>query len=228
MQQNKILESKIQRSPSRVAAKTKKPDSGNATLAVPTAPIAPSTSASALLPSTLSNSIFPGSYNPSGPQIFLRIRIQDTADAAAHAQLYTTISVCVKPFLFFYLSSCARELFSPFSHSSATMYMQEALEMVCRRRKLQANEYALLLSDMSILIPLDRTVASLQGKSELMLVKRSMLPHLNLDVRPFGRSTDPNGACVHLHGCTTLLAHRHHIARSIDIQAHVGRAGLGL
>ena len=108
------------------------------------------------------------------------------------------------------------------------MYMQEALEMVCRRRKLQANEYALLLSDMSILIPLDRTVASLQGKSELMLVKRSMLPHLNLDVRPFGRSTDPNGACVRLHGCTTLLTHGHHIARSIDIQAHVGCAGLGL
>jgi len=74
------------------------------------------------------------------------------------------------------------------------MYMQEALEMVCRKRKLQANEYALLLSDMSILIPLDRTVASLQGKSELMLVKRSMLPHLNLDVRPFGRSTDPNAS----------------------------------
>ena len=97
------------------------------------------------------------------------------------------------------------------------MYMQEALEMVCRRRKLQANEYALLLSDMSILIPLDRTVASLQGKSELMLVKRSMLPHLNLDVRPFGRSTDPNGACVRLHGCTTLLTHGHghHIAASI-------------
>ena len=73
------------------------------------------------------------------------------------------------------------------------MYMQEALEMVCRRRRLQAKEYALLLSDMSIIIPLDRTVASLQGKSELMLVKRTMLPHLNVDVRPIGRSTDPNG-----------------------------------
>ncbi|KAI0305259.1 stress-activated map kinase interacting protein 1-domain-containing protein [Multifurca ochricompacta] len=165
VQQNKILESKIQRSPSRVA-KIKKADPSNSALAL-AAPIVPSTSASVLLPSTLSNSIFPGSYSPSGPQIFLRIRIQDTADAA---HLYTTISV------------------------SATMYMQEALEMVCRRRKLQAKEYALLLSDMSILIPLDRTVASLQGKSDLMLVKRSMLPHLNVDVRPFGRSTDPNAS----------------------------------
>jgi hypothetical protein len=72
--------------------------------------------------------------------------------------------------------------------------MQEALELVCRRRRLQPKEYALLLSDMSILIPLDRTVASLQGESDLRLVKRSMLPHMNVDVRPIGRSTDPNGA----------------------------------
>jgi hypothetical protein len=77
---------------------------------------------------------------------------------------------------------------------SATMYMQEALEMVCRKRRLQPKEYVLLLSDMSILIPLDRTVASLQGESDLRLVKRSMLPHMNVDVRPIGRSTDPNGA----------------------------------
>ncbi len=47
---------------------------------------------------------------------------------------------------------------------------------------------------MSILIPLDRTVASLQGESDLRLVKRSMLPHMNVDVKPIGRSTDPNGA----------------------------------
>jgi len=165
MQQNKILEGKIQRSPSRVA-KTKRPDASSLSLATST--VAPSpASTSALPPSTLSNAIFPGSYNSSGPQIFLRIRIQDTVDAA---HLYTTISV------------------------SATMYMQEALEMVCRRRRLQPKEYALLLSDMSILIPLDRTVASLQGESDLRLVKRSMLPHMNVDVRPIGRSTDPNAS----------------------------------
>src|SRR6267154_3896605 len=74
------------------------------------------------------------------------------------------------------------------------MYMQEALETVCRKRRLQPKEYALLLSELSILIPLDRTVASLQGESDLRLVKRSMLPHMNVDVRPIGRSTDPNGA----------------------------------
>lgn len=73
--------------------------------------------------------------------------------------------------------------------------MQEALELVCRKRKLaNPKDYALLLADMSILIPLDRTVASLQGKRELLLVKRSMLPQIGGDkYKDAGRSTDPNG-----------------------------------
>ena len=100
MQQNKILEGKIQRSPSRVA-KTKKPDASNSSLAPSSSTAMSSTSTSTLPPSTLSNAIFPGSYNSSGPQIFLRIRIQDTVDAA---HLYTTISVYVVTFLFFFLS----------------------------------------------------------------------------------------------------------------------------
>lgn len=112
--------------------------------------------------------------------------------------------------------------------------MQEALEMVCRRRRLQANEYALLLSDMSILIPLDRTVASLQGESDLRLVKRSMLPHMNVDVRPIGRSTDPNGeslflffasssSLLHLYGHDEILTHRRLSSSlsSVDLQAYV-------
>ena len=73
--------------------------------------------------------------------------------------------------------------------------MQEALELVCRKRKLQnPKDYALLLADMSILIPLDRTVASLQGNRELLLIKRSMLPQMGSDiVKGIGRTTDPNG-----------------------------------
>ena len=72
------------------------------------------------------------------------------------------------------------------------MYMQEALEAVCKKRKLNPNEYALLVKDMSILIPLDRTVASLEGKSELLLVKRSWLPRYGI-VEKSTRTTDPNG-----------------------------------
>ena len=74
------------------------------------------------------------------------------------------------------------------------MYMQEALEAVCKKRKLNPNEYALLVRDMSILIPLDRTVASLEGKSDLVLVKRSSLPRYGIvDTGRSMRTTDPNG-----------------------------------
>ena len=73
--------------------------------------------------------------------------------------------------------------------------MQEVLELVCRKRRLpNPRDYALLLGDKSLLIPLDRTVASLQGKSELVLVKRSVLPALGIDVtRGTQKTTDPNG-----------------------------------
>jgi len=74
------------------------------------------------------------------------------------------------------------------------MYMQEALDTVCKKRKLNPNEYALLVRDMSILIPLDRTVASLEGKSDLVLVKRSWLQKYGIvDSGRSMRTTDPNG-----------------------------------
>lgn len=100
--------------------------------------------------------------------------------------------------------------------------MQEALELVCRKRKLpDPNSYALLLPadkrnpaqsdrgtdqslvvppvDRSIVVPLDRTVASLQGKRELLLVKKSVLPQMNaLELKGVGRTTDPNSAVVFL------------------------------
>lgn len=72
--------------------------------------------------------------------------------------------------------------------------MQEALEMVCRKRRFNPKDYALLLGDMSILIPLDRTVASLQGKRDLVLIKKSMLQQIGPDaLKATGKTTDPNG-----------------------------------
>lgn len=101
------------------------------------------------------------------------------------------------------------------------MYMQEALEIVCRKRKLQnPNDYALLLADMSILIPLDRTVASLQGKRELLLVKRIMLPHMGADiVKGIGRTTDPNGKSIPFFLSAMLKS-----APSFHLQTNVGYA----
>jgi hypothetical protein len=77
--------------------------------------------------------------------------------------------------------------------SSSGTYMQEALEIICRKRKLNPNDYALLLDKDkdNRLIPLDRTVQSLEGTNELVLVKRSMLPQLG--ATDVGKTTDPNG-----------------------------------
>ncbi|KAG6327702.1 hypothetical protein ID866_11387, partial [Astraeus odoratus] len=64
---------------------------------------------------------------------------------------------------------------------SVAIYMQEALELLCRKRRLaNPKDYALILNDPNILIYLDRTVASLEGKRELTLVKRSMRCYLSL------------------------------------------------
>ncbi|KAF9521811.1 stress-activated map kinase interacting protein 1-domain-containing protein [Crepidotus variabilis] len=167
VQQNQMLESKIQRRPSATAA-PKRPEKLN----LPLQPMPVPPSGSAIYGSTLGTSLLSSSLGPSsshGPQIFLRIRVADTADAV---HISTTIPV------------------------SAGMYMQEALELVCRKRKLaNPNDYALLLADMSILIPLDRTVASLQGKRELLLIKRSMLPQMGADImKGPGKTTDPNAS----------------------------------
>ena len=139
----------------------------------------------------LSTSLGPSSSH--GPQIFLRIRVADTADAV---HISTTIEVYV-PTSSLVLRMLLSEFLILLIYRTAGMYMQEALELVCRKRKLQnPNDYALLLNDKgkSILIPLDRTVASLQGKTELLLVKRSMLPQMDHTIlKGIGRTTDPNG-----------------------------------
>lgn len=76
--------------------------------------------------------------------------------------------------------------------------MAEVLEIICAKRKLSnPKDYALVvdMDPTKILIPLDRTVKSLQGKRDLMLIKNNMLQHHGVEIpktRP-GRSTDPNG-----------------------------------
>lgn len=96
-------------------------------------------------------------------------------------------------------------------YSSAGMYMQEALELVCRKRKIaNPNDYALVIQEgvIKLLIPLDRTVASLQGKRELTLMKKAMLPQLGMEITKLtGKTTDPNGALLFFRceGCFLLI-----------------------
>lgn len=73
--------------------------------------------------------------------------------------------------------------------------MEEVLENVCRRRKIEDPKQWCLVYEMKILVPLDRTVASLQGKTELFLVKRENLSQYEIR-RQQTRSTDPNGTFI--------------------------------
>ncbi|KAJ7698740.1 stress-activated map kinase interacting protein 1-domain-containing protein [Mycena rosella] len=171
IQQNQLIESKIQRHPSRVTA-AKKLEKKPSTLAFPVSSSA--LPGSGVFGSTPLGSVpFSNSFTPAsgrGPQIFLRIKVEDTPDTV---HIATTIPV------------------------SAGMYMQEVLEHVCRKTKLDFPEnYALLLANDNtrILIPLDRTVASLQGKRELVLIRRTMIDD-NV-VRGTGKTTDPNASIL--------------------------------
>lgn len=78
------------------------------------------------------------------------------------------------------------------------MYMQEVLEHICRKRKLDnPKDWALLADDLKILVPLDRTVASLEGNAQLVLIQRALLPDYGFAIdgdRRTARSIDPNGA----------------------------------
>ncbi|KZT68929.1 SIN1-domain-containing protein [Daedalea quercina L-15889] len=179
VQQNKVLESKIQRRASRIVIKKKKSagllnnvGAANA-LALPTETLLGTSAGFSSLGSSMG---FPSSLGPStshGPPQFLRIRIADTADAG---HVSTTIQ------------------------ASGGMYMAEVLEAVCQKRKLSnPKDYALVLDfgTMKVYVPLDRTVKSLQGKRDLILMKRTMLQHHGVEMSTgSGRTTDPNASIL--------------------------------
>ena len=98
--QNKILDSKIQRRPSRIVVKKKK-STGLLNATITTQPGESLLgSGSAGLNSLLGSSVgmFPSSLGPStqGPPMFLRIRIADTADAG---HVSTTIQTYVPSYV---------------------------------------------------------------------------------------------------------------------------------
>ncbi|KZT10435.1 uncharacterized protein LAESUDRAFT_755945 [Laetiporus sulphureus 93-53] len=179
IQQNKTLESKIQRRPSRIVVKKKSTGflnvAGVNTTLVPPVDSFAGTSAGL---SSLASSVgmFPSSLGPSsshGPPQFLRIRIADTADAG---HVSTTIQ------------------------ASGGMYMAEVLEAACQKRKLNnSKDYALVLDlgTAKVYIPLDRTVKSLQGKRDLILMKKNMLQTYGVEIsHNAGRTTDPNASII--------------------------------
>ncbi|CAE7179512.1 unnamed protein product [Rhizoctonia solani] len=176
VQQNLAAEASIARRPSRMMVTKPRQESNATGLAPPgaatgqTGPIAMMSSSDIVTSNILTGVSFGGttSVMPGGPQIFLKIKVAAKADV----HYSTTINVM------------------------ATTYIADVLDHVCRKRRLQdAKEWALMTENPSILIPLDRTVASLNGTKELLLVKRSLLDSLGLGKHSrVPRSSDPNAS----------------------------------
>ncbi|CDU24488.1 related to Stress-activated map kinase interacting protein 1 [Sporisorium scitamineum] len=84
------------------------------------------------------------------------------------------------------------------------MYLADVLEMICRKRHLSnADDWALIVPDKSIVVPLDRTVESLQGNHDLALVRRSSLGALGGTGALSSSSTNPNASIFKRYSATS-------------------------
>ncbi|KAJ9477773.1 Target of rapamycin complex 2 subunit AVO1 [Pseudozyma hubeiensis] len=87
------------------------------------------------------------------------------------------------------------------------MYLADVLEMICRKRHLSnVDDWALIVPDKSIVVPLDRTVESLQGNHDLALVRRSSLGALGGTGALSSSSTNPNASIFKRYSADTNAA----------------------
>ena len=75
------------------------------------------------------------------------------------------------------------------------MYLADVLETICRKRQLaNVDQWALVVPEKDVVVPLDRTVESLQGNHDLALVKRQELGDQAGAGALTGQSTNPNAS----------------------------------
>jgi hypothetical protein len=74
------------------------------------------------------------------------------------------------------------------------MYIADLTEVLCKKKRLQspASDWVLCLADLTLALPLDRTVASLEGRTDLALVKRQWAVEHGLRIGD-RRGGDPSG-----------------------------------
>ena len=75
------------------------------------------------------------------------------------------------------------------------MYIADLTEILCRKKRLPlpASDWVLCLADYSLAIPVDRTVASLEGQTDLALVRAQWALERGLRTG-LRRGGDPNGS----------------------------------
>lgn len=76
------------------------------------------------------------------------------------------------------------------------MYIADLTEVLCRRKRLPlpSSDWVLCLADLTLALPLDRTVASLEGRTDLTLVRGQWAVEHGLRIGD-RRGGDPSGKC---------------------------------
>jgi hypothetical protein len=77
------------------------------------------------------------------------------------------------------------------------MYIADLTEVLCRKKRLQSpsSDWVLCLADLTLALPLDRTVASLEGRTDLALIRRQWAVEHGLRIGD-RRGGDPSGASL--------------------------------
>ncbi|ORY84875.1 stress-activated map kinase interacting protein 1-domain-containing protein, partial [Protomyces lactucae-debilis] len=97
-------------------------------------------------------------------------------------------------------------------------YLGDVLDQVCRRRNLDKYMYLLRLASANVIVPTDRTIESLQGRTELVLIRkrardilhdpgmpRSMTPNAPIVAAPFAYSASKLGTSAVVQGDASLV-----------------------
>lgn len=109
----------------------------------------------------------------AGQTVLLRVKV--TASAEVH--FTTTISV------------------------PQDMYIADLTEVLCKKKRLAPpySDWVLCLAELTLALPLDRTVASLEGRTNLALVRKQWAMEHGLRTGD-RRGGDPSGRPIHLGG----------------------------
>lgn len=78
------------------------------------------------------------------------------------------------------------------------MYIADLTEILCKKKRLPlpATDWVLCLADLTLALPLDRTVSSLEGKNDLALVRTQWAVEHGLRIGD-RRGGDPSGERRH-------------------------------
>lgn len=111
------------------------------------------------------------------------------------------------------------------------MYIADLTQVLCKKKRLSlpSTDWVLCLADLTLALPLDRTVASLEQRTDLALVRRQWAVEHGLRIGD-RRGGDPSGESSLLHdrGNKWLMSSTASIFKRISEPAPLSRFGTGV